>query len=69
MSWLMVSAVLVGCAGSLVPVLRRHLLRRRAVVRARTAMAWFYQQERPRTPRRAYGRHALRAPGDRQLST
>lgn len=68
LSWLMVSAVVVGCVVPVIPVVRRYLLRRRAVVRTRTALGWFYQQRRRRPRERGYGRHALRAP-DRQLST
>ncbi|MCI2421925.1 hypothetical protein MOQ72_31270 [Saccharopolyspora sp. K220] len=63
MQWWMVTAVAVGGLLVSAPAVRRHLLRRRAVARVRTELAWFYQQRAPRdryTP--GSGKHASTTP-------
>ncbi|KAA5829629.1 hypothetical protein ABT337_22360 [Saccharopolyspora hirsuta] len=62
MLWSMAVVVAAGLALA-VPGVRRYLRRRRAVARARTELAWFYQQRPPRerfTP--GSGKHASTVP-------
>ncbi|MEV0082095.1 hypothetical protein [Saccharopolyspora sp. NPDC050642] len=62
MHWWMAVATMSGLA-VLAPAICRQLRRRRAVARARTELAWFYQ---PRSPRERFtpgsGKHAATAP-------
>ncbi|MGP4021497.1 hypothetical protein [Saccharopolyspora sp. 5N708] len=63
MQWWMVTVAAVCGLLVLAPAVRRYLLRRRAVSRVRTELAWFYQQRALReryTP--GSGKHASTTP-------
>lgn len=62
MAWLMLAAVAGVAAVGMTRWLRRHLVRRRSVARAKVEMGWFYQPPKRRDYVRGCGKHASAEP-------
>ncbi|MEB3369405.1 hypothetical protein [Saccharopolyspora mangrovi] len=62
MAWLMLAAAAGAAVVAMVRWLRRHLVRRRSVARAKVEMGWFYQPPKRRPYVQGCGKHASAEP-------
>ncbi|MDI2030765.1 hypothetical protein QFW96_19175 [Saccharopolyspora sp. TS4A08] len=62
MAWLMLAAAAGVVAVGMARWLRRHLVRRRSVARAKVELGWFYQPREQRPYVRGCGKHASEEP-------